>query len=173
MRVGLRVSVATAAAMVAIAGIPLGAQQSDPPASASLEYSPWSVQQCMLGLTYGAPMKLAVAWGGGLVYEQPDGGADVCLFGAAKVGFGGARLSTGVGRSIGALGGGAAVSAGVLRTFNGPVNASPRRTYVGASLHLFPVFALGGEIGWYTRIGDDPAGAPRRSMLTWSAGFGF
>jgi hypothetical protein len=173
MTTRLPIQVAMVAALFAIISTPIGAQEPTPAPSASLEHSPWSVQQCMLGLTYGAPMKLAVAWGGGFVYEQPEGGADVCLFGAAKLGLGGARLSTGVGRSIGALGGGAAVSVGVLRTFGAPVNASPKRTYVGASLHLFPVFALGGELGWYTRIGDDPPGAPKRSMLTWAAGFGF
>ena len=160
-----------------IAGVAFGsslrAQQPSTRPAQSDEYSPWSWDQCLLGLTYGAPMKLALAWGGGRKYEDPEGGADICMFGAAKVGLGGARLSTGIGRSLGALGGGAAVSAGVLRTFGAPMNASPKRTYVGASLHFFPIFALGGEIGWYTRLGTDPAGAPKRSMLTWSAGFGF
>jgi hypothetical protein len=172
----LHACAAMVAATIATIGTPLGAQQPPTSPAASSDpfaHSPWSVQQCMLGLTYGAPMKVAVAWGGGFVYEQPEGGADVCIFGAAKLGLGGARLSTGVGRSIGALGGGAAVSAGVLRTFGAPVNATPKRTYVGASLHFFPVLALGGEIGWYTRLGDDPPGASKRSMITWSAGFGF
>lgn len=153
---------------------PLHAQNDNASATAStFDHSPWSVQQCLLGLTYGAPMKLAVAWGGGLLYEDPEGGADVCLFGAGKVGLGGARVSTGIARSLGALGGGAALSLGVLRTFGAPTNATPNRIYVGASLHVFPIVAVGGEIGWYTRIGDDEPGVPKRSMLTWSAGFGF
>ena len=172
----LHVLVAMVVAIVGTISTPLGAQQPATPPAASTDpfpHSPWSVQQCQLGLTYGAPLKLAVAWGGGLLYEQPEGGADVFIFGAAKLGLGGARLSTGIGRSIGALGGGAAFSVGVLRTFGAPANASPKRTYVGASMHFFPVFALGGEIGYYTRIGDDPLGAPKRAMITWSAGFGF
>jgi hypothetical protein len=168
--------VLTAIVMALLLVSPAGAQRLSHAAVAPAspqEYSPWSMQRCMLGVSYGAPMKLAVAVAGGLVYEHPDGGADVCLFGAAKAGFGGARGSLGVARSVGPLGGGVALSGGVLRTFAAPLNASANRTYIGTSLHIFPALALGGEIGWYTRVGDDPPAAPRRSMLTWSAGFGF
>ena len=133
----------------------------------------WSMQRCLLGLTYGAPLKLAVGWGGGMVYESPDGGADICAFGAGKLGLGGARVSVGIARSVGAFGGGIGASAGVLRTFGAPYNAMPNRNYIGASLHVFPLLAIGGEIGWYTRIGSDTPGAPRRSMVAWSAGIGF
>ena len=150
----------------------LGAQRAQVEDNAG-GYSPWSLEQCMLGVSYGAPLKLAAAWAGGLKYEHPEGGNDVCFFGAGKVGFGGARMSAGVGTSLGPLGGGALLSVGVLRTFDEPLNALAKRTYVGASLHVLPLLALGGEIGWYTRIGNDPPGAPKRSMITWSAGFGF
>lgn len=134
----------------------------------------WAWGQCMLGLTYGQPMKLALAYGGGLVHESMTGGADTCVFGAAKVGFGGARGTIGVGRSWGTLGGGVALSGGVLRTFNGAWGATAQRTYVGGGLSLWPLLALGGEIGYYVRLGDEPGASDRqRRIITWSTGFGF
>ena len=133
----------------------------------------WSLQRCMFGLSYGAPFKLAAGIAGGMVYQHPQGGADVCVFGGAKLGFGAARASLGIARTIGALGGGAAVSAGFLRTFSGAPGAEPRTSYAGVSLHLFPLLALGGEIGWYQRLGSEPGDNIPRSIVTWSAGFGF
>ncbi len=135
--------------------------------------SSWSLQRCMFGLSYGAPFKLAAGIAGGMVYQHPQGGADVCVFGGAKLGFGAARASLGIARTIGALGGGAAVSAGFLRTFSGALGAEPRTNYAGVSLHLFPLLALGGEIGWYQRLGSEPGDNIPRSIVTWSAGFGF
>lgn len=132
----------------------------------------WQFDQCMGGLTYGAPLKWALAYGMGWVRETPR--SDWCFLGAAKVGFGGASFSAGLANSIGSFGSGTAITAGVLRTFNDPMGAVAKRTYVGGSVHLWPVLALGGEIGWYRRMGTDPAGLTRgRNMITWSAGFGF
>ena len=169
---GILLSVFAAMPLAAQSGTPV-AQPKSPTEAERLPHSPWSYERCLLGLSYGAPLKLAIGIGGGLLYQDQNGGADICTFAAAKLGLGGARGSVGIGRSLGALGGGAAVSGGVLRTFGAPTNAMRMRTYVGGSLHLFPLLAIGGEIGWYTRIGTDPAAAPSRSMITWSAGFGF
>ena len=133
----------------------------------------WHLEQCIAGLTYGAPLKLAVSYGGGLLHESLEK-PDVCVLGVAKLGLGGAQISAGIGSSMAPWGSGAMLTANLLRTFGSPLTATPRRTYAGASLHLWPVFALGGEIGYYVRLGDD-AGAPRngRHLVGWSAGFGF
>jgi hypothetical protein len=49
-----------------------------------------------------------------------------------------------------------------------------KRTYVGGSVHLWPILALGGEIGVYRRMGSDGPGTTRsRTLLAWSTGFGF
>jgi hypothetical protein len=132
----------------------------------------WQFDQCMGGLTYGAPLKWALAYGMGMVRETDT--HDVCFLGAGKVGFGGASFSVGVANSLGRWGSGTAATVGVLRTFNDPMGAMARRTYLGGSVHVWPVFALGGEVGYYTRVGADPTGTPRgRGMITWSTGFGF
>lgn len=132
----------------------------------------WAWDQCLGGLTYGQPFKLAVAYGGGLLHESMTGGADVCVFGAAKIGFGAARASVGIGRSSGPLGKGVAFNAGVLRTFGSAWGATPKRTYAGGGVNVWPLLGLGGEIGYYVRIGS---GDPnyQRHIITWSAGFGF
>jgi hypothetical protein len=97
-----------------------------------------------------------------------------CFLGAGKVGFGGASFNVGLANSMGHFGSGVAITGGVLRTFNDPMGALAKRTYVGGSVHLWPLLALGGEVGYYTRIGTDPAGTThRRGLLTWSTGFGF
>src|SRR4051812_42540680 len=62
--------------------------------------SRWRFDQCLGGLTYGAPLKLAVAWAGGLRKELASG-QDVCAFVSPKIGLGGARLSAGVARTFG------------------------------------------------------------------------
>jgi hypothetical protein len=132
----------------------------------------WQFDQCMGGLTYGAPLKWALSYGMGYVRESAK--QDLCVLGAAKVGFGGASANVGIANSLGAFGSGTAITAGVLRTFDRPLSASPRRTYVGASLHVWPLLALGGEIGLYTRMGADEAGqAHGRRLVAWSFGFGF
>ena len=133
----------------------------------------WQLSHCVTGVTYGAPLKFAVAYGGGFRREF-DESPDLCVMGVAKLGLGGAQASVGVGSSFGALGGGGVVTANVLRTFSNPLHATARRTYVGASVHLWPIIAIGGEIGWYTRIGD-AAGASTagKRLIAWSTGFGF
>lgn len=132
----------------------------------------WQFEQCMGGLSYGAPLKWALAYGMGFVRESEK--RDWCFLGAAKVGFGGASVNVGLANSLGHWGSGTAVTAGVLRTFNDPMGATAKRTYVGGSVHLWPLLALGGEVGYYTRVGADPAGLSRgRGMVTWSTGFGF
>lgn len=134
--------------------------------------SSWQFDQCMGGLTYGAPLKWALSYGMGFVRESEK--RDWCLLGAAKVGFGGASMSVGVANSLGHWGSGVAVTGGVLRTFNDPMGAIAKRTYVGGSVHLWPLLALGGEVGVYRRLGSDAAGTTRgRNMITWSTGFGF
>lgn len=158
-------------AFATLSGIPLATMRSQESAGGPPR---WAWDQCLGGLSYGAPFKLALAYGGGLVHESTTGGADVCAFGAAKIGFGAARASIGIGRSSGPLGRGAALSGGVMRTFGGSWRATPRRTYVGASLHLWPLLGLGGEIGYYMRVGDaSSATGTQRRVVTWSAGFGF
>jgi hypothetical protein len=133
----------------------------------------WHVEQCMMGLTYGAPMKLAAAYGGGLLRE-PASGADVCIPLIAKVGFGGAQGSIGIGTSFGPWGSGVMLTGNVLRTFSAPLNATGNRTYLGASLHVWPVLALGGEIGYMWRMSDAPGESTAgKKIWTWSAGFGF
>lgn len=127
----------------------------------------------MGGLTYGAPLKWALSYGGGLLHE-PVEGRDVCALVVGKVGLGGVQASAGVGTSFGAVGSGVMLTGNILRTFGSPLNASPRSTYVGASVHLWPLLALGGELGYYVRMGDDEnAPSSGKRFVGWSAGFGF
>lgn len=134
----------------------------------------WAFDQCLGGLTYGQPFKLALSYGGGLVHESTTGGADICILGAAKVGFGAARASFGIGRSTGPLGSGVALTGGVMRTFDSAWGATPARTYVGGGINVWPLLGFGGEIGYYVRVGDSRGASDRqRRIVTWSAGFGF
>jgi hypothetical protein len=134
--------------------------------------SAWRFEQCMGGLTYGAPLKWAMSYGMGFVSEHPE--SDWCVLAAAKLGLGGAGLHLGMANAFAPFGSGVALTVGAIRTFDQPLNALARRTYVGASLHAWPILAVGGEFGWYTRIGKDAAGsATPRSLLVWSTGFGF
>ncbi len=147
-------------------------------ASATMHARPLRAQtalwdRCMLGIGYGAPFKLAVGYAGGRVVESQDGGSDQCHFAATKLGIGGVRFSLGSMRTINALGGAAGLSVGALRTFGSPLHAQPWRNYAGASLHILPALAFGGEIGYYVRLGNDVNGAPARRQITWSVGFGF
>lgn len=138
----------------------------------SPERSSWQFDQCMGGLTYGAPLKWALSYGMGLVRESDRN--DICLLTAARIGFGGASLATGVASAMGPFGSGMALTGGVLRTFNDPMGATSKRTYVGASVHVWPLLGLGGELGLYRRIGTDvPEETNRRNILVWSLGFGF
>lgn len=132
----------------------------------------WQFDQCMGGLTYGAPFKWALSYGMGYVRESTT--SDWCILGAAKVGLGGAGLNVGVANSLGHFGSGASLTAGLIRTFDNPLKASAKRTYVGGSLHVWPILGLGGEVGVYTRVGTDPVGMKSsRRIITWSTGFGF
>lgn len=134
----------------------------------------WHLDQCIAGITYGGPHKLAAAWGGGLLRESTTGGDDTCLMAVGKIGLGAASASAGIGRSVGHLGGGVTLTGGVLRTLSGSLNTTPRRTYVGGSLHVWPLVAIGGEIGYYVRVGDASGASDfQRHVITWSAGFGF
>jgi hypothetical protein len=135
------------------------------------EVGGWHIEQCMAGLTYGAPFKLALSYGGGLLHESSTG-PDICALAVAKLGFGGVQGSLGAGTSFAPWGTGVMITGNLLRTFGGPWVATPRSTYVGASLHLWPAFALGGEIAYYSRVGGDP-GTNAKHFVGWSAGFGF
>ena len=142
-------------------------------ANAATHESSWHLEQCMAGLTYGAPMKLALAYGGGFLHES-NSGPDVCTLAVAKIGLGGAQGSIGAGTSFAPWGTGVMLTGNVLRTFSAPLNATPRRTYVGASLHLWPALAFGGEIGYYRRLGDATgASTTGQRVVGWSVGFGF
>lgn len=145
------------------------------PASASSnaddEQSGWHRDQCLGGLTYGAPLKLAVSWAGGMRKELA-GGQDVCAFVSPKLGLGGVRLSAGIARTLGTFGGGIALSGGILRTFGAPSYADRMSTYAGGSLHVFPILGIGLELGSYHRLGG-VSGQGRKSIIVWSAGIGF
>jgi len=159
----------TTAVQAQVAPTPVGATA---PAASSTPDMRWRFDQCMGGLTYGAPFKWALSYGGGMVYEGDR--IDLCVLAVAKVGLGGAGASLGLAKSLGSMGTGSAITGGIIRTFGDPLNASARRTYVGGSLHLWPLLALGGEIGYYVRMGDKDGERSRgKNVVTWSAGFGF
>ncbi len=135
------------------------------------ESSSWNFEQCLGGLNYGAPYKLAISYGAGFVRESD---ADICIPVVGRIGLGAMGVSTGIALSSGPFGSGLALTAGVLRSFNSPLNALPNRNHAGVSLHLWPLLGLGGEIGLYQRLGKDTEPVSRsRKLLVWSAGFGF
>ncbi len=159
----------TPAVQAQVTPAPVGATA---PATPSTPDMRWRVGQCMGGITYGAPFKWALSYGGGMVYEGDR--IDLCALAVAKVGLGGAGASIGLAKSYGSLGTGSAITGGIIRTFGDPLNATARRTYVGGAVHLWPLLALGGEIGYYVRLGDDAgASSHGKKVVTWSAGFGF
>jgi hypothetical protein len=132
----------------------------------------WRAGQCMGGLTYGAPFKVALSYGGGYVYEGDRW--DLCAMAVAKVGLGAAGASVGLAKSFGSLGSGAAITGGLIRTFGDPLNATARRSYAGGSVHLWALLGIGGEIGYYAPLGDAAGDSARaRRMFVWSAGIGF
>ncbi|MEP6781126.1 MAG: hypothetical protein ABJC26_14620 [Gemmatimonadaceae bacterium] len=146
------------------------ASASSASASDSSNESGWHREQCLGGLTYGAPLKLAASWAGGLRKELASG-QDVCAFVAPKLGLGGARLSVGFARTLGTFGSGLAVSTGIIRTFGAPSYADRQSNYGGASLHVFPLLAIGVELGLYHRLGGK-AGQGRENIIVWSLGIG-
>jgi hypothetical protein len=88
------------------------------------------------------------------------------------LGLGGVRGSLGTAVTFGRYGSALGVSGGLLRTFGNPGgNADPRRSYVGGSVHLWPLLALHTEIGAYSRVSRDGESAQR--ILLWSVGFGY
>ena len=130
----------------------------------------WRVQRCLLGLSYGSPLRLYVAAAGGLRRAFED--RSVCAYGAVHLGLGGARGSLGSAVTFGSYGSAVGVSGGVLRTFGNPGgSADPRRSYVGGSVHLWPLLALHTEFGAYTRVSREGEAAQR--ILLWSVGFGY
>ena len=147
------------------------AQSAGATNAATSEESGWNREQCLGGLTYGAPLKLAASWAGGLRKELANG-QDVCAFISPKVGLGGARLGAGFARTTGTFGGGYAGSVAIIRTFGSPSYADRMSTYAGGSLHYFPLLGIGLELGWYKRLGGT-SGRGRESIISWSAGIGF
>ena len=177
MRLSRLVATAMACLVCAVAttataqGVPTAAGATAP-ASPSTPEMRWRFDQCMGGLTYGAPFKWALSYGGGMVYEGDR--IDLCALAVAKVGLGGAGASVGLAKSYGSMGTGSALTGGIIRTFGDPLNATARRTYVGGSVHLWPLLALGGELGYYVRVGDNAGESSHgKHVITWSAGFGF
>jgi hypothetical protein len=141
------------------------------PHAAHAQETRWG--RCVVGISYGAPLKLAVSTAYGRVVEGAGDGHDLCHYASARLGIGGARATVGTMRTVSRWGGALGVSAGVLRTFGSPLHAQRWRNYAGASVQLLPAIALGGELGYYVRLGGDVSGAPARRMVTWSVGFGF
>ena len=170
---GVRVAILAAFVTAFGAFAPLHAQ-ADTVYTSHDDSSAWMWDHCLSGLTYGQPFKLAISYAQGFVRESNSGGADYCAFGAAKVGFGAARGTIGFGRSTGPLGTGMAINGGIMRTFGSSWGATPKRTYVGAALNFWPILGLGGEIGYFVRVGDKAGESTKqRRVITWSAGFGF
>ena len=153
-------------ALACVGGIVVGS-------SRALEAQTIRWGRCMVGVGYGAPLKLSMSYATGRVSESESGGADVCDYLSTKLGIGGARLAVGRSRTINTLGGAAGVSVGLMRTFGTPLHAQPWRNHVGFSVHVLPAIGIGGEIGYYVRLGNDPSGAPAKRVITWSTGFGF
>lgn len=161
-----------ASASVAQAQVTPAPAGATAPATPSTPEMRWRFDQCMGGVTYGAPFKWALSYGGGMVYEGDR--IDLCALAVAKVGLGGAGASIGLAKSYGSMGTGSAITGGIIRTFGDPLNATARRTYVGGAVHFWPLLALGGEIGYYVRLGDEAgASSHGKKVITWSAGFGF
>lgn len=167
-----------AAAIAATSAPPLASQVPPPTAVPSAPASDqddandkrWRAQRCLLGLSYGSPLKLHVAAAAGL--RRAFDSRSVCSYGAVHLGLGGARASLGTAATFGRYGSGLGVSGGILRTFGNPGgDADPRRSYLGGSVHLWPLLALHTELGAYSRIARDGESAQR--ILVWSVGFGY
>jgi len=164
-------AVAQAPAAVAMTAARAPRRHADDPREAATTAS-WQLQPCMGGVSYGAPLRWAAAYGGGLVREGDA--QDLCLLGVGQLGMGGAGLHAGLANTLGRFGSGTAVTAGVLRTFNRPLDALANRTYVGVAVHVWAIMAVGGQLGYYRRLGADvPGSTTGRGLVTWSTGFGF
>ena len=58
----------------------------------------WQFDQCMGGLTYGAPLKWALSYGMGYVRESAT--SDWCVLGAAKIGWDRRNRKPGAGTGV-------------------------------------------------------------------------
>ena len=134
----------------------------------------WHLEQCMLGIDVWRAAQAGRGVSAGACCTNRTTARTYCALAVAKLGFGGGQGSLGMGTSFAPWGTGVMLTGNVLRTFSAPLEATPRRTYVGASLHLWPAFALGGEIGYFWRMGDAPGESTAgKKIWSWSAGFGF
>lgn len=130
----------------------------------------WRADRCLFGLSYHSLTKVTAAVAGGL--RRSFAPRSVCAYGAAHVGLGGTRASVGSAVTIGHLGSAIGVSGGVLRTFGRPGgDADPWRTYVGGSVHVWPLLGIHTEIGAYSLV--TRAGEAGQRLVTWSVGFGY
>ena len=130
----------------------------------------WRLDRCLLGVSYHAATKLTIAAAGGVrrAFERRS----VCAYGAAHLGIGGARASVGTAVTIGRFASAVGVSGGLLRTFGGPgADAVPGRTYVGGSVHLWPLLGIHTEVGAYSLV--TRAGEAGHRLVTWGVGFGY
>lgn len=172
VRVGLLV-IGLAMLLIFVPSVTLHAQaaaSSERGDSETYDYK-WHRDQCLGGLTYGAPLKLAVSWAGGLRKELKSGQA-MCAFVSPKLGLGGARLGAGLMRTFGSFGGAYGASGGIIRTFGAPSYADRQSVYAGGSVHVMPLLAIGVELGWYGRLGGVKAHG-RESIIALSLGVGF
>lgn len=130
----------------------------------------WGMSRCLLGLSYGSPLKLSVAAAAGLRRAFED--RSVCTYGAVHLGLGGMKASLGTAVTLGRFGSAVGVSGGVLRTFGAPGGDAQRfRTYVGGSVHVWPVLGFHTDIGTYQLLTRNGEAAQR--ITTWSVGFGY
>lgn len=130
----------------------------------------WRVDRCLLGLSYGSPLKLSVAAAGGL--RRAFASRSVCAYGAAHLGLGGTRASLGSAITLGRFGSAIGVSGGVLRTFGSPGGDAQRwRNYVGGSVHVWPLLGVHTELGAYSLV--TRSGEAGQRLVTWSVGFGY
>lgn len=130
----------------------------------------WRVDRCLLGLSYGSPLKLSVAAAGGL--RRAFASRSVCAYGAAHLGLGGTRASLGSAVTLGRFGSALGVSGGVLRTFGSPGGDAQRwRNYVGGSVHVWPLLGVHTEVGAYSLV--TRTGESGQRLITWSVGFGY
>lgn len=130
----------------------------------------WRADRCLFGLGYHSLTKVTAAITGGL--RRSFAPRSVCTYGAAHLGLGGTRASVGSAVTLGHLGSAIGVSGGVLRTFGRPGgDAAPWRTYVGGSVHVWPLLGVHTEIGAYSLV--TRAGEAGQRLVTWGVGFGY
>lgn len=130
----------------------------------------WRLDRCLLGVSYGSPLKLSVAAAGGL--RRAFASRSVCAYGATHLGLGGTRASIGSAVTIGRFASALGVSGGVLRTFGSPGGDAQRwRNYVGGSVHVWPLLGIHTEFGAYSLVVRGAEAGQR--LVTWSVGVGY